>query len=88
MRFLLLHASVFGTGHVGPVQAVALTGVSHPVVGVGIDSRRVNRLQRASAIVSSSNEGADRRLAVTRDIACLPCLGNGLPWRVPGAPCA
>ena len=42
-----LEVSVFGTGYVGLVQAVALADVGHNVVCVDIDSHKIAQLQRS-----------------------------------------
>ncbi|MBP5060293.1 UDP-glucose/GDP-mannose dehydrogenase family protein, partial [Pseudomonas chlororaphis] len=44
-----MDVSVFGTGYVGLVQAVALADVGHNVVCVDIDGQKVAQLQRAIA---------------------------------------
>lgn len=44
-----MDVSVFGTGYVGLVQAVALADVGHNVVCVDIDSQKIAQLQRAIA---------------------------------------
>jgi len=42
-----LEVSVFGTGYVGLVQAVALADAGHHVVCVDLDSHKMAQLQRA-----------------------------------------
>ena len=42
-----MKTSVFGTGYVGLVQAVALADVGHTVVCVDIDSHKIAQLQRS-----------------------------------------